>query len=163
MIGRRMEKLSADEEFPCFEEKNRSVRIFRSDVNCLGAVQAFIRDLMEKAGIARDEIGRVELAVEEVFVNIALYAYKENKSGGDVTVSCCVSPKIVSLEFADAGTPFNPIKWEGPAAISDAEKREPRSLGIFLLKGLMDVIEYRREGGKNVLHISKHVRRGESK
>jgi anti-sigma regulatory factor (Ser/Thr protein kinase) len=133
------------------------VKTFPADVTCLDAVQDFVRNLMEKAGIARGVIGRVELAVEEVFVNIALYAYKESKSGGDVTVRCFASSETVSIEFVDSGAPFNPMEREDPDVTLGIAEREAGGLGIFMVKKIMDTTEYHREGEKNVLRISKRI------
>jgi anti-sigma regulatory factor (Ser/Thr protein kinase) len=134
-----------------------TVNTFPADVACLDAVQGFVRDLMKKAGISREVMGRVELAVEEVFVNIALYAYKERESGGDVTVSCFASSETVSIEFVDSGAPFNPMEREDPDVTLGIAEREAGGLGIFMVKKIMDTTEYHREGEKNILRIDKRI------
>jgi anti-sigma regulatory factor (Ser/Thr protein kinase) len=135
----------------------RWAKTFLADVHCLDAVQDFVRGRMEESGIAHDAAGRVELAVEEVFVNIALYAYNESASGGEVTVRCRVGPEILSLEFVDEGLPFNPLEREDPDITLTAWEREPGGLGLFIVKKIMDAVEYRREGKKNVLRMSKRM------
>jgi anti-sigma regulatory factor (Ser/Thr protein kinase) len=136
-------------------EKATQVKTFDADIDCLEAVQEFVLDSMQRAGFAHDFIANVELAVEEVFVNIALYAYKESEAGGKVVVHCHAEPKTVSLEFTDVGVPFNPLEHKDPDVSLGAEERELGGLGIFLVKKIMNVVEYRRENGKNVLFMSK--------
>jgi anti-sigma regulatory factor (Ser/Thr protein kinase) len=133
------------------------MRTFPADVDFLGAAQDFIRNIMKEAGVSDDEAARVELAAEEVFVNIALYAYKESESRGDIAIRCEAGPKSVFLEFADGGTPFNPIERKLPDVSLAAEEREPGGLGIFMVRKIMDAIEYRREEGRNVLSMSKNI------
>ncbi|GHS97437.1 hypothetical protein AGMMS50276_17490 [Synergistales bacterium] len=131
-------------------------RTFRADVACLDDAQGFVRGVMEKAGAAQEIIGRVELVMEEVFVNIAHYAYKE-RTGGDVTIRCFASPEIVSLEFIDSGVPFNPMELEDPDVTLGLAERKIGGLGIFMIKKIMDTVEYRRDGEKNVLRVSRTV------
>jgi anti-sigma regulatory factor (Ser/Thr protein kinase) len=133
------------------------MRTFPADARYLGEALDFIRKTMKDAGVADDAAGRVELAAEEVFVNIALYAYKGNEPRGDISIRCDASPETVFLEFADGGTPFNPLERKAPDISLAAEEREPGGLGIFMIRKIMDAIEYRREEGKNVLSMSKNI------
>ena len=68
-------------------------------------------------GIAHGAVNNVELAVEEVFVNIALYAYEENESSGEVTVCCVDDSGDVFLEFTDRAAPFDPLKHGPPTSL----------------------------------------------
>ncbi|GHV46844.1 hypothetical protein FACS1894204_09280 [Synergistales bacterium] len=131
------------------------VRTFRADAACLGEVQGFVRDIMARAGAAQGVIGRVELVVEEVFVNIAHYAYKEENVEGEVTVRCFADSDNISLEFIDSGAPFNPIEQENPDITLGIAERKIGGLGIFMMKKIMDTVEYRREDEKNILYMSK--------
>jgi anti-sigma regulatory factor (Ser/Thr protein kinase) len=133
------------------------VRTFPAEANCLGKALDFILKTMKDAGVADDEASRVELAAEEVFVNIALYAYKESESRGDVAIRCEAGPKRVFLEFADGGTPFDPLERKLPDISLAAGEREPGGLGIFMVRKIMDAIEYRREEGRNVLSMIKNI------
>ncbi|MDR3354885.1 MAG: ATP-binding protein [Synergistaceae bacterium] len=133
------------------------MRTFPADEDCLGAALDFVRGVMREAGVASDTVIRVELASEEIFVNIALYAYRESESRGDITIRCAAGPEIVSLEFVDSGVPFNPLEREDPDVSLGIEERKPGGLGIFMAKKIMDAVEYRREDGKNFLHMSKRI------
>jgi anti-sigma regulatory factor (Ser/Thr protein kinase) len=89
--------------------------------------------------------------VEEIFVNIAHYAYTPET--GSVTIRMSVQENIV-IEFEDSGKPYNPLEKEDPDIKASAEEREVGGLGIFMVKKIMDKVEYRREGNKNILTIS---------
>jgi sigma-B regulation protein RsbU (phosphoserine phosphatase) len=131
------------------------MKTFPADVNYLGEAQDFIRDIMKEAGAADDAAVRVELAVEEVFVNIALYAYEGSKRRGDIAIRCEAGPDAVFLEFTDSGAPFNPLERKAPDISLGAGEREPGGLGIFMIRKIMDEVEYRREGEKNVLSMRR--------
>ena len=94
---------------------------------------------------------QIAIAVDEVFSNIARYAYQET---GGVKISVDVSNDI-TVEFEDNGAAFDPLAADGPDITLPAEERAPGGLGIFLVKKLMDSAEYRREGDKNILTIKK--------
>jgi sigma-B regulation protein RsbU (phosphoserine phosphatase) len=95
---------------------------------------------------------QIGIAVDEVFSNIARYAY--NPETGSVAVRIAVDDAI-TIEFEDKGVPYNPIETAAPDTSLSAEEREPGGLGIFMVKKLMDTVEYRREGNKNILTIKK--------
>jgi anti-sigma regulatory factor (Ser/Thr protein kinase) len=134
------------------------MKVFPADVNYLGRAQDFIRKVMKETGVADDTAVRVELAAEEVFVNIALYSYSESESRGDIAIRCEAGPESVFLEFADSGVPFNPLDRKAPDISLGADEREPGGLGIFMVRKIMDVVEYRREGGKNVLSMRRNIK-----
>ena len=107
-----------------------------------------ISDLPEKTQ------NKILLASEEIFVNIAQYAYQPDSGkaivrvehGGDVTI-----------EFEDSGVPYDPLQKVNPDITLSAEEREIGGLGIFMAKSLMDSISYRREGNRNILTIKKEI------
>ncbi|MCL2663287.1 MAG: ATP-binding protein [Oscillospiraceae bacterium] len=95
------------------------------------------------------------IAVEEIFVNIAHYAYSPEV--GDVLVRINVGDEVV-IEFEDKGKPYNPLEKDDPDISLSAEEREIGGLGIFMVKKIMDSVEYRYEDGKNLLTIRKSVK-----
>ncbi|MDR3295046.1 MAG: ATP-binding protein [Clostridiales Family XIII bacterium] len=100
---------------------------------------------------------QIDLAVEEIFVNIARYAY--GSEGGDAVVSyeLMEDPLRMRIRFQDEGVPYNPLLKEDPDISLSAEKRPVGGLGIFLVKKLMDQMEYRRENGRNILTVTKKI------
>ena len=96
----------------------------------------------------------IRIAVDEIFSNIAHYAYHPEVGG--VTVRVVVNENI-TIEFEDSGAAYDPLSAENPNIKQTAEEREIGGLGIFMVKNLMDSVKYRREGNKNVLTIQKRL------
>ncbi|MDR2591679.1 MAG: ATP-binding protein [Chitinispirillales bacterium] len=123
-------------------------------VGNLNMVIRFISERLEAAGCTMKQQAQMTIAAEEVFVNISRYAY--GQMGGGATVRVTVGDEIV-VEFEDCGKPYNPIDKKDPDITADADKREIGGLGVFMVKKLMDSVEYRRVGEKNVLTLRKKV------
>lgn len=100
-------------------------------------------------------LNQIDLAVEEIFVNIAHYAYSGH--GGEASVSCFVADGTISITFEDGGIPFNPLEKKDPDITLSAEERSIGGLGIFLTKKFMDNVNYVYEAGKNKLSFSKKL------
>ncbi|MCI8797516.1 MAG: ATP-binding protein [Dorea sp.] len=101
---------------------------------------------------------QLEIAIEEIFVNIAHYAY--NPVIGKATVRMDVDEvaNTVFLRFEDEGTPYNPLAREDPDITLGAEERGVGGLGIYMTKKSMDDVEYSYENGKNILVITKKIK-----
>ena len=97
------------------------------------------------------------VAVEEIFVNIAHYAY--GGAPGEAVVSLDVVPdsKCCRVVFLDKGTPYNPLEKADPDITLSAEERQIGGLGIYMVKQSMDKVEYRYEDGCNILTIEKCI------
>ena len=125
----------------------------------LDTVTDFVNAELERANCLPKLITQVDLAVEEIYVNIAHYAY--HPETGEATVRCEVGgdPLQVKIGFADRGRPYNPLAREDPDVAAGLEEREIGGLGVFLAKNLMDDISYQFRDGKNVLTISKLLKK----
>lgn len=97
---------------------------------------------------------QIGIAVDEIFSNIYQYAY--HPVSGNVTVRITVAEDII-IEFEDNGIAYDPISALPPETTLSAEEREIGGLGIFMVKNIMDLVEYRREGNKNILLIKKRI------
>lgn len=97
------------------------------------------------------------VAIDEIFINIVRYGYKDGS--GPVTVKVIVreNPKRVYLRFADEGIPYNPLTREDPDVTLSARDRSIGGLGIYIVKQTMDDIKYKYENGQNVLTIVKNL------
>ena len=97
------------------------------------------------------------VALEEVFVNVAHYAY----GGGDGDVELCVEfdaeSRTMTFRMEDKGVPFDPLKKPDPDITLSAEEREIGGLGIFITKKTMDSVTYAYENGKNILTMTKKI------
>jgi anti-sigma regulatory factor (Ser/Thr protein kinase) len=95
---------------------------------------------------------QIAIAVEEVFVNVAHYAY--NPEVGNVLIRISVGKEVV-IEFEDNGKPYNPLEKDDPDINLSLEERQLGGLGVFMVKNIMDSVDYKRKGNKNILIIKK--------
>ncbi len=123
----------------------------------LDAVLAFIGGKLTAHACPDAEKSIILMAAEEVFVNIAQYAYQHNE--GEVFIQCEITrePKSISLVFCDNGLPYNPLEAEDPDITLSAEEREVGGLGIFLVKQSMNHVDYTYSDGQNRLTLTKAI------
>ena len=98
---------------------------------------------------------QIDVAVEEIFVNIAHYAYGQNKGSAKIRVDISGEPAAAYITFTDRGVPYDPLKKEDPDITLSAEEREVGGLGIFMTKKIMDDMSYEYKNGQNVLTLKK--------
>jgi len=115
----------------------------------------FVTGFMENKQISTEHQGKIKIAAEEVFVNIASYAYPSDE--GDVTVRLSMSSGSIAIEFRDSGIPYNPLTKPDPDTSLPIEERDIGGLGIYFAKKMMDNMEYRYENGENILIITKDL------
>lgn len=125
-------------------------------VDNLDRVLAFVDRQMELAGCSARLMTQVDMAVEEVFVNIAHYAYHPEEGEASVRCEAGGEPFRITVGFADSGRPFNPLEHENPDVTVNAGQRQIGGLGIYMAKKLMDEIEYEYRDGKNILTLRKN-------
>ena len=108
---------------------------------------------------SEEELTHLLVAVEEIFVNIADYAYGEEKTGM-VCIQAEVenNPPQIAVRFSDEGTPWNPLLREDPDVSLPARKRKPGGLGIFMAKKLVTGMDYERLDGQNILTLTKQFK-----
>ena len=123
-----------------------------ADVKQLGTVMDFISAFLEESGCDFRTENHIALLVEELFVNIASYAYE---NGGDVDIAAQLFQDSIFITVSDNGKPFNPLEQREPDIKASAEDRPIGGLGIFLAKKLMDSIAYEYRDGKNRLTLMK--------
>ncbi|MBR4626949.1 MAG: ATP-binding protein [Ruminococcus sp.] len=121
--------------------------------NNLDTVLAFVDEQLEEMECPPKNQMQIELAVEEIFVNIANYAYLSET--GDVTVrmETDTERQTVTITFIDRGVPYDPLSKEDPDVTLLSEQREIGGLGIFLVKKTMDDVRYSHQDGMNILTI----------
>ncbi len=124
----------------------------------LDKVREFVTEELESFECTPKAQFQMELAVEEIFVNIASYAYSPDV--GDVSVSFELSDDLVvaTVTFTDHGKPFDPLAKEDADTSKEALLEREGGLGILLTKKLMDDVSYHYEDGKNILTISKNIK-----
>ncbi len=96
---------------------------------------------------------KIALAIEEIFVNVASYAYTPKT--GAVRFRLSIGEGKIIIEVADWGTPYDPLAAPEPDITMSAEERAIGGLGVLMVKRLMDHVEYRHQQGMNFLHLEK--------
>lgn len=125
-------------------------RVFSGKVENLYKVIEFVKAIAETKKASFD-CSRLELAIEEIFVNIASYAFEDSK--GEVEVKCGIENDMLWICFADNGKPFDMTKAQAPDISSSVMERPMGGLGIYLVKEIMDEVHYKYTDGKNILTL----------
>lgn len=128
-------------------------RIFKADVKELDNLFEYSSTLLEVLDFSKRDIIMINTALEEVFVNVAKYAYE---GSGEVEVSLSNDKNKVTFVFRDSGKPFNPLTKEDPNINASSEEREVGGLGIYMVKNIMDNTHYEYKDGHNVLTLVKY-------
>ncbi|MDO4189541.1 MAG: ATP-binding protein [Lachnospiraceae bacterium] len=120
-------------------------------------VTEFIDNYLEKIDCPLKIQMKIDIAIDELFSNIAFYAYDGKE--GDITVKINKIPDCDSVEitFIDSGKAYNPLEKEDPDVTLSAEERKIGGLGIFIVKKNMDAISYNYINNQNVLTIRKNL------
>lgn len=136
------------------ENKKQKITV-PAEVDNLDNILGFVDKILEENDCPMKEQMQIDVAVEEIFVNIAQYAY--DAKGGNATLSCEIgeNPRQVVLTFIDSGIPYNPLAKEDPDIHMAAEKRAIGGLGIFMVKKTMSEMKYEYTDEKNILMLKK--------
>ncbi len=122
----------------------------------LHEVLEYIGKYLDAAGLSMKEKMQVEVAAEEIFINIASYAYAPGSGRAFIKPAVLKDPDGIEISFIDGGMPYDPLAKEDPDVTLAADDRPTGGLGIFMVKKTMDDVSYRYEDGKNVLTIKKY-------
>jgi len=117
----------------------------------LSDLMRFVTDLLTKNGFPEQRALEIEMAAEEVLVNIIRYAYSEGSPGDVELRGRVVSEDEFMLEFEDGGVPFDPTSIPPPDVNLSLSRREPGGLGFFLVRKMVNEVRYRRERNRNIL------------
>ena len=132
-------------------------RTFPAKVEALSDVLGFVDETLEHYACPMKIQTAICVAIEEVFVNVAHYAYGDGE--GDMTLSIAFDEenRVITFRMTDKGTPFDPLKKPDPDITLSAEEREIGGLGIFITKKTMDTVTYAYENGENILTMIKRI------
>lgn len=125
--------------------------------NNLYAVNEFVNAKLDEVECLPQTRMQIELAVEEIFINIASYAYCPDEGPVTIQVTVEEAPIRVILTFIDKGKPFDPLAKKDVDVSLPPEEREIGGLGIFLVKKTMDSVKYEYRNGQNILTVVKNV------
>ena len=128
-------------------------------VDNLPAVLSFVDEALEEQACPMRIQMEVDVAVEELFVNVAHYAYGDQVGQVSIDLNFEDDSKTVMIRFSDSGMPYNPLDRDDPDITLPAEKREVGGLGIYMVKKSMDDFTYEYSGGMNHTTIRKRLRK----
>ncbi len=134
--------------------------ILNADVSEIDRLNSFIEDETENHSFPMKTTLQLKIAAEEIFSNIARYAYPDSHGTAEIAVSF-IEPETesehetIKMTFCDRGVAFDPLAKDDPDITASADERQIGGLGIFMVKKSMDKVEYKRENDKNILTIYK--------
>lgn len=132
-------------------------RTFPAKDEFLQDVLGFVEETLESYECPMKTQVAVCVAIEEIFVNIAHYAYGDGEGNADVVIGFDENSREVTFRVSDKGIPFNPLDRPDPDITLPAEEREIGGLGILITKKTMDSVTYTNENGENILTMIKKI------
>lgn len=126
-------------------------------IDNLDQVLTFVESQLEEKGCSVKILTQVQIAVEEIFVNIAHYAYHTETGKATIQLHVEDNPSRICITFIDHGIPYDPLAKADPNTALSAEERQIGGLGIFMVKKTMDNVEYHYQDGNNILTIRKEL------
>ncbi len=128
---------------------------FAARVSAMSDVMTFVMNQPEFANFNPKKQYQLQLSIEEIFVNIAHYAYPNEPGTVNVAVGC--EDNQFRIRFTDSGIPFNPLEKDDPDISLALNERKIGGLGIFIVKKMTDFINYHYRDGNNILTIGKFL------
>ena len=132
-------------------------KTFPAETEALNAVLGFVEETLEGFECPMKIQTAICVAIEEVFVNVAHYAYPESAGNMTLHIGFDAASRTVTFRMTDQGIPFDPLKKPDPDITLSAEDREVGGLGIFIAKKTMDSLHYIYENGENILTMMKTI------
>lgn len=137
-------------------KKEKKILVVEAAVENIEKVTEFVDEHLLQWNCPVKARMQILIAIDELFGNIAHYAYKELPGEASVEVEASEEPMAVSITFIDRGIPFDPLAKADPDISLPEEERQPGGLGVYMVKQSMDGISYRYENGRNILQIRKN-------
>ena len=128
----------------------------KADVSALDQVLAFADTFLEANDCPMKIQMQIDIAIEELFVNIAHYAYPSGEGEAVIGIEADTEAKCFKITFEDSGIPYDPLKKDDPDITLSADDRPIGGLGIFMVKKSMDDMTYEYKDNKNRLTITKN-------
>jgi len=125
----------------------------KSELHELKKVRSFLKNSLEGKETSEKDYYIMELSLVEVCINIIKYAYP--KKTGEIYLRSWVKENNIFFEIRDDGIPFDPRTTKKPDISEIIEKEKKGGFGVFLIRSLMDRVEYRRENNQNILIMNK--------
>ena len=128
-----------------------------ASIENIQVVTEFVDEQLEAMGCPMKAQMQIDIAIDELFGNIAHYAYNPEVGTATVRVEVTEDPLAVIITFIDHGVPYDPLANDDPDTTLSADERQIGGLGIYMVKKSMDEIFYEYQKGQNILKIKKHI------
>lgn len=132
------------------------ILVLRNEISEINRLAMFIEELGEELNLAPDLVFNLNLVLEEAVSNVILYAYPKEEHQ-EIVLTAKISDKSLIFVLTDSGKEFDPTQAPDADVTLSAEEREIGGLGIFLIRQIMNKVEYQRIDGKNVLTLGKQL------
>ena len=132
-------------------------KTFSAKLDALNDVLGFVEETLEGYECPMKVQTAICVAIEEIFVNVAHYAYGDGEGDMTLDIGFDEASRTVTFRMADKGVPFDPLKKPDPDITLSAEDREIGGLGIFITKKTMNEVTYAYENGENILTMTKKI------
>lgn len=126
-------------------------------VENIGIVTSFVNDELSRMDCPEKAKKQIDIAIDELFGNISRYSYVPESGEATVRVESEDGRPSVFITFIDQGKPFDPLNADDPDTTLSAEERQIGGLGVFLVKQIMDDVQYEYKDGSNILRIRKNL------
>lgn len=130
---------------------------FPAKIEALSDVLGFVDQTLESYECPMKIQTAICVAIEEIFVNVAHYAYGDGEGDMTLEIGFDAESREITFRMADKGIPFDPLQKPDPDITLSAEDREIGGLGIFITKKTMDTVTYAYENGENILTMIKKI------
>ena len=130
---------------------------FPAKTEALSDVLGYVEQTLESYDCPMKTQMAICVAIEEVFVNVAHYAYGDGEGDMTLGIGFQEDSRTITFRMKDKGIPFDPLKKPDPDITLSAEERDIGGLGIFIAKKTMDTITYAYENGENILTMTKKL------
>ena len=128
-----------------------------ADVNELQRVLEFVEECVQGIDYPPKAMMQINVSVEEIFVNIAHYAYSDKTGEAVIEVEIGDEPKMITITFIDSGVKYDPLAKPDPDVTLSVKDRQIGGLGIFMTKKFMDELSYEYRDGQNVFAMKKNL------
>ena len=132
----------------------KKIRVAATKEN-LETVTAFLDEILDEKDCPLKIRLQIDLALEEMYINIANYAYTPKTGEMELRVEFDEAERELTLVLIDSGLPYDPLAKKDPDVTLSAEKRKIGGLGIYLVKKTMDSMTYERRDGRNIVTMKK--------
>lgn len=143
-----------------FQYQGRDALQLPAEREAFATLKAWLSDIAGELELPEKTRKQLLIAADEIFTNIATYGYPRQGGSAEVKVAFDVVPQVLAIEFIDTGVAYNPLENAAPDVSKPLAERNVGGLGIFMVKKMMDSVEYRRADGCNHLILKKCLNRG---